>query len=124
MPTNEQIITDFEGAVWVAIEESTKTGYNPTGFKGMITTHGGVYNASRQLLVLNGLSEGIIKLWEMNRLDLSIEAIILRRCFFQIFTNDQLDTARRRLTELGFFNEHSYKDYIKKYYLAIQGAIL
>lgn len=115
MPTNEQIISDFEEAVWIAVDESTEAGYNPTGFRGMITTHGGVFNASKQLLVLNGFPQGLMTLWAKERLDLSIEAIILRKCFSSIFTKEQLNIAKRRLTDLDFFKKQSYITYISNH---------
>jgi hypothetical protein len=46
--------------------------------------------------------EGFTKLWELGRLDLTVEAIILRNPFNQLFSREVLNTARERLGQLGY----------------------
>jgi hypothetical protein len=46
--------------------------------------------------------EGFIKLWELGRLDLTVEAIILRNPFNPLFSREVLNTARVRLEQLGY----------------------
>jgi hypothetical protein len=41
-------------------------------------------------------------LWELRRLDLSVEALALEPEFHELFTRPELDTARRRLADYGY----------------------
>jgi hypothetical protein len=47
-------------------------------------------------------SASFTRLWEMGRLELSIEAIVLRGDFRQLFSDDELRVARERLTNKGY----------------------
>jgi flagellar M-ring protein FliF len=47
-------------------------------------------------------SEGFTRLWELNSLHLSMEAIILQEPYCQLFTSEQLQIARTRLTQLNY----------------------
>lgn len=60
-------------------------GYNATRFLQMITEHGGL-GAARLLLGSEAVSEGFTKLWEHRRLDLTVEAHVLRQEFAELFT--------------------------------------
>lgn len=46
--------------------------------------------------------EGFTKLWELNRLDLTVEAIIRRDPYNQLFDQEVLDRARSKLEEIGY----------------------
>jgi len=46
--------------------------------------------------------EGFTKLWELNSLDLTVEAIIRRSPYNQLFVQEVLDKARSKLEELGY----------------------
>jgi hypothetical protein len=59
-------------------------------------------NAAIQLVMEPTYHEGFTKLWELNRLDLSVEAIIRRNPYNQLFVQEVLDTARNKLEELGY----------------------
>src|SRR5687768_4771094 len=50
--------------------------YNPTYFRRMVLEHGGV-EAVRRLLRSENYQEGLHTLWELGRLDASVEAAIL-----------------------------------------------
>ena len=41
-------------------------------------------------------------MWEKGRLDLTVEAIVLRSEFQQFFTDEEVETARQRLEQLGY----------------------
>ncbi len=64
----------------VQIYEKAKreTGYNATRFLQMVSTEGGLATA-RKLLRAPAASEGFTALWERQRLDLSVEALVLPR---------------------------------------------
>ena len=73
-----------------------KYDYTPTRYIQMVQTHGAV-NAARSLLDKTEPSEGFIKLLELGRLDLTVEALTLRPEFQLMFAPEQLRRARERL---------------------------
>lgn len=77
-----------------------EAGYNATAFLRMLTQQGGLVTA-QTLLRNTGTSEGFTALWQKGRLDLTVEAVVLREEFAPLFTDEELDTARHRLTEFG-----------------------
>jgi hypothetical protein len=54
------------------------------------------------LVMAPKIHEGLSKLWEFKRLDLSVEAIICREPYRQLFSDNVLAQARSRLKELGY----------------------
>jgi len=76
-------------------------GYNPTRFMQMVGELGGV-EAARHLLRGRDASDGFTTLWEHGRLDVSVEAFVLLPWYRQMFSEDELATAERRLTEHRF----------------------
>lgn len=87
----------------VALYDAAKreAGYNATRFIQMVSQHGGV-EAARQLLRAPGVSDGFTSLWEAGRLDLSVEAHVLRPEFRELFSVAEVDTARKRLADYGY----------------------
>lgn len=75
--------------------------YTATRFLQMVIDDGGLA-AAKRLLASEGFSEGLTRLWEEGRLDISMEAQVLRNPWRQLFTDEELGVARRRLTELGY----------------------
>jgi hypothetical protein len=55
-----------------------KLGYRANYLLQMIQEHGGV-DTARRLLHNQQLGSGLTKLWELKRLDLSVEALVLRQ---------------------------------------------
>jgi hypothetical protein len=76
-------------------------GYNPTRFMQMVGELGGV-EAARQLLRGRDASDGFTTLWEHHRLDVSVEAFVLLPWYSEMFSEQELGTAERRLVEHGF----------------------
>ena len=91
-------------ALAVAFQESIRQcqgfGYVPSYFMRMLEEHGAVGTA-RQLLGHDQVSEGFTRLWNEGRLELTVEAIVLRPEFHELFTASERRTAQQRLTELG-----------------------
>jgi hypothetical protein len=79
----------------------TEAGYNASRFLSMVTEQGG-YEAARTLLHASNVSDGYTALWERKRLDLTVEAIILRPEWQDLFSELERDIARRRLEEYGY----------------------
>lgn len=76
-------------------------GYRATRFLELVETRGGVA-AAKQLLNAPGHSEGLTKLWEAKRLDLSMEVLVLTDPWTTLFSDDERRIAYRRLQELGY----------------------
>ena len=79
----------------------SECGYIATRFLQMIADRGGV-QAAKDLLRTEGYSEGLTRLWEEGRLDISMEAAVLEDQWCDLFNEDELATAARRLEELEF----------------------
>ncbi len=86
----------------VGVYESAKraTGYNATRFIQMIADQGGL-DTGRQLLHSSQVSDGFTALWERGRLDLAVEAVVLRPEFATLFS-DEREIARQRLLSYGY----------------------
>lgn len=76
-------------------------GYNAARFLQMLGEMGGVQTAKR-LISKDGGSDGFSKLWELNRLDLSIEALILSESYKDLFTEEEKNICRERLESYGY----------------------
>jgi hypothetical protein len=74
--------------------------YNASYFLHMLLEYGGVETA-RRLLWKDDISDGFTTLWELKRLDLSVEAFVLRPECASLFTEEERGIARARLKEYG-----------------------
>ena len=99
-------MTDIERKFNVAMREIYETakkecGYNAVRFMQLVAEKGGVA-AAKQLIGTNGGTEGFTTLWEHGRLDLSVEAHVLKDEFIELFTEEERKMCRDRLLEFGF----------------------
>ena len=78
-----------------------KCGYNATRFLGMIAEKGGLRTA-KILLATGKPSDGYIALWESDRLDLTVESLVLGPEFTSLFTEEEKQVARDRLVDYGY----------------------
>ena len=77
--------------------------YRAKAFAGMLGELGGVGTA-KALLGTEKPSDGFYELWECRRLDLTLEAAISDNPRWHcLFTQVELDEARRRLEELEYY---------------------
>jgi hypothetical protein len=74
--------------------------YNPTAFRVMLATHGGV-EAARRLLNGPQAQSGLERLWQEGRLGESVEAHVLDPRYATLFTARERMIARKRLTDLN-----------------------
>jgi hypothetical protein len=95
---------EFERAMPDTCALASRYNYFPTVFKGMVQEHGGVGTA-RRLLAKSGPQTGLSRLCKLGRLDLSMEAIVLQDRFCPLFTDAEIEEARRTLDELGYFKK-------------------
>jgi hypothetical protein len=75
--------------------------YNATCFLQMLSDRGGLATA-RALLATENVSDGFTTLWELGRLDLAVEAHVLKPEFSDLFTEEEKLIAKRRLEEYGY----------------------
>lgn len=78
-----------------------EAGYNATRYLQMLDEHRGLGTA-RILLHANTVSEGYTALWERGRLDLTVEALVLKPEYASLFTDEERAIAQRRLTDYGY----------------------
>ena len=78
-----------------------EAGYNATRFLSMVVERGGLETA-RYLLHAATVSEGYTALWERQRLDLTVEAMILRPEWQALFSDVERRIAVNRLREYGY----------------------
>ena len=80
----------------------SEASYTPSVFFRMISEHGG-YETARRLIHSPNVSEGYVKLFELGRLDLTVEAIIIGNDkWLKLFTDQELDICRKRLHAYGY----------------------
>lgn len=71
-------------------------GYQASYFLKLVNETGGL-QAARSLITSAKPSDGFTKLWERNRLDLTVESLVLRAPWCELFSPQELDRARKRL---------------------------
>ena len=76
-------------------------GYKAERFHQMLFDRGGLGTA-RYLLAAPQVSDSFAKLWKFGRLDLTVECVVLRPKFHELFTGEELKRARKRLRDYGF----------------------
>ena len=76
-------------------------GYRASRFMQMLAEKGGV-DAAKKLVTKEGGTEGFEKLWQYKRLDLSVEALVLKDVYKNLFSDEIRDICRQRLKEYGF----------------------
>ena len=99
-------MTDIERKFNIAMMDIYKTakqecGYNATRFMQMVAEKGGVA-AAKQLISKDGGTDGFATLWEHGRLDLSVEAHVLKEEYKELFTDEERKMCKDRLKEFGY----------------------
>ncbi|RIK29407.1 MAG: hypothetical protein DCC52_07385 [Chloroflexi bacterium] len=92
----------FEEAMLDIYEQAKEYGYYPNYFLRMVQEHGAV-DAAKRLLEAENPTYGLAKLWELKRLDLSMEALVIQPQFQSLFTTREVDKAMQTLKALGYF---------------------
>jgi hypothetical protein len=91
---HKAMLSIYEGAL-------DKCGYKATYFLQMVNEHGGL-EAAKNLLHKKELSVGFMALWKRGRLDLTMEAMILEPTWNELFTEEEIEIAKKRLSDLGY----------------------
>lgn len=92
----------FHEAMLDGYQQLAKLGYRPTYFLRMVQELGGL-EAARQLIKHDGVSEGFTRLWNMKRLDLSVEAFVLKPEYRELFTDQERQHARQHLANVDYY---------------------
>ena len=93
--------SQLEAAMHEIRRESRRLGYVPTRFRQMLNKQGALVTA-HQLLAFDHRHKGFTRLWDLCRLDLSLECVVLKPAFRALFTGKELNVARCRLRKLDF----------------------
>jgi hypothetical protein len=67
----------------------------------MVAEHGAV-EASRRLIEARNPSDGFTRLWEAQRLDMTVEAHAILPWYAELFSDEVRHAARERLLAYGF----------------------
>lgn len=85
-----------------AMEELKKLKYNPRYFLEMLNEHGAI-KTCKILINQNKITTGLNRICMLNRLDLSMEAIIYdNKEFHSLFNQDELKTIENKLKLLKY----------------------
>ncbi len=76
-------------------------GYNATRFLRLVSEKGGLA-AAKQLIRKEGGTDGFASLWEHHRLDLSVEAHVLKPEYAALFTQEERRICQERLAQFGY----------------------
>jgi len=76
-------------------------GYRATRFLQILSERGGIITA-KELVSKEGGTEGFLKLWQLGRLDLSVEALILTDEYKVFFTEEELKLSKERLEKYKY----------------------
>ncbi|MCW3845970.1 phospholipase D family protein [Sphingomonas sp. LB-2] len=93
----------FTKAMEQIYDDAVAIGYRPSTFRRMLAEHGGVETARR--LIRGAATSGFEALWEKKRLDLSVEALMLKPGWRVLFRPEELAMARKRLRDVGYAPE-------------------
>ncbi|HHU83328.1 MAG TPA: hypothetical protein GXZ26_10020 [Firmicutes bacterium] len=91
----------FEQMKEIYYRADKEIGYKATRFLQMLSEMGGVATAV-SLVSKPGATDGFIKLWENQRLDLSVEALVLKEEYKELFSEEIRTACANRLKEYGF----------------------
>ena len=101
-PPQSDLETEFAQRMKAVYDRGrTEAGYNAAYFLSMLSQYGPQETAHR-LLASPAISDGFAELWERGRLDLTVEALVIEPQFTQLFTENEMQTAKRRLDQFGY----------------------
>lgn len=96
----QTVEAQFHQAMIDIYKEAKKIGYHATQFLRMVNEEGGIKTA--HVLLAKDPTEGFTTLWEKKRLDLSVEALVLKSQFTPLFDEIEREKARKRLAEYQY----------------------
>lgn len=99
MPTASTLEPEFHEEMLRVYRDAREEGYTASLFLGMVTEMGGLA-AAKKLINDPKPSDGFRRLWEMGRLDLTVEYVAsFELKYRELFTQTERLSARRRYEE-------------------------
>ncbi len=90
-----------EAMLNIYVRARKECGYNATRFLQMVGEDQGL-NTAKRLLASDAPQYGFTELWELKRLDLTMENLVLQEKWATLFTVQELGVARGRLAAHNF----------------------
>ena len=84
------------------LKQAKTLNYTPTRFITMLHREKGNAFKIAQRLVTKDVTIGLQELYKNKRLDLSLEAIILKPEYQELFSPEIINTCKRKLKQLGY----------------------
>ena len=101
----KSLADQFDFQMLQVYENAKDQDYYAIYFKGMLDQYGGLETAKR-LLAKSQPQTGLFRLWELRMLDSSMEALVIQERFSDLFSDDEIEEARKRLAELNYFTDY------------------
>lgn len=96
--TTDQLKKAFDKAMaQIFLRADKEANYRATVFHQMLTEYGGLLTAKKLIAPASKVSDGYTALWERGRLDLTVEALIVRQPWIGLFSAEEIATAKKRL---------------------------
>lgn len=95
---SDDLKKNFDKAmVQIFVRAEREANYRATSYLQMLTDYGGLLTAKKLIAPGSKVSDGYTALWERQRLDLTVEALVVQRPWIALFTADEVTNARKRL---------------------------
>ena len=91
-----KLADEFHQAMVSIYHVAAEHGYRASYFLRMVNEHGGLA-AAKRLLSASESQSGLTRLWELGRLHISMEALVLQDRWESLFSDDERRKARERL---------------------------
>lgn len=91
----------YDDMVNIYNEASLQCNYKPIRFLQMLNSKGPVITA-KELIRKHGVTYDFNRLWECGRLDLSLEALLLKDKYKVLFTEEEIEICKNRLKEYEY----------------------
>ena len=106
---NDTLKNKFTQDILDSIEESKKLGYTPTRFIQMLQAENNDGYALALKIVNKNFQYGLEKLWEIKRVDLTMEARIIKPEYKDLFSEEIRKLCERKLKQYGYKNSQGEK---------------
>jgi hypothetical protein len=104
----DKTVKQFNDSMNDIYHQAKKLGYPANYLQRLIQNKGG-WEAAKQLINVDKQHSGLSKLWELKRLDLSVEALVLKPEYVTLFTDEERKVCKERLIQLNHkFEQENY----------------
>lgn len=101
-PAGNDVAQEFARRMKETYERArSEANYNASYFLNMLAQLGPLETAHK-LLAAPAVSDGFAALWERGRMDLTVEAVVAEPQFAELFSESEIQIARRRLEQFGY----------------------